>query len=64
MYRKTKCSICEYEQETFVSYYAHKKLWDKNHNLENCLSVRRSQNAFDKMFSESLDTLAKLSIIR
>jgi hypothetical protein len=64
MYRKTKCSVCEYEQEDFVSYYLHAKTWKANHDLENCLAIRKSKKVFDEMFSESLDSLAKLSIIR
>ncbi len=64
MYRKTRCSNCEYEQETFASYYLDRKQWDKNHNLKKCGEIRKSKNAFDKMFRESLDSLAGLSIIK
>ena len=64
MYRKVRCTNCDYTQIDSVSYYKHKKTWDSNHDLENCLAIRKSKNAFDKMFSESLDSLAKLSIIR
>jgi hypothetical protein len=64
MYRKVRCSVCEYTQEDSVSYYLHAKAWKANHDLEKCLAIRKSKNAFDKMFSESLDALANLSIIR
>jgi hypothetical protein len=64
MWRKTKCSVCEYEQETFLSYYMDKKMWDTNHNLDNCLTIRRASNAFDKMFAGTLDSLNKLSVIK
>jgi hypothetical protein len=64
MYRKTKCSNCEYEQETFVSYYLDRKQWDKNHNLKKCGEIRKSKNAFIAMFGDVEDALASLSIIK
>jgi hypothetical protein len=64
MYRKISCVNCDYTQEDSVSYYLHAKTWKANHNLENCLAIRKSKKVFDEMFSESLDALAKLSIIR
>jgi glutaredoxin-related protein len=62
MYRKTRCANCDYIQEDSVSYYLHAKAWKANHNLENCLAIRKSKKVFDEMFSESLDSLANLSI--
>ena len=64
MYRKVRCTNCEYTQVDSVSYYLHAKAWKANHNLENCLAIRKSKNAFDKMFRESLDSLDKLTIIK
>ena len=64
MYRKTKCSNCEYEQETFVSYYLDSKMWKANHNLEKCGEIRKSKNAFIAMFDNVEDALASLSIIK
>jgi hypothetical protein len=64
MYRKTNCANCDYTQEDFVSYYLHAKTWKANHDLENCLAIRKSKKVFDEMFSESVDALAKLSIIK
>jgi hypothetical protein len=64
MYRKTVCTVCNYTQEDSVSYYLHAKAWKANHDLDNCLSIRRSQNAFEKMFAESTTALANLSIIK
>lgn len=64
MPRTMKCTVCGYTQKDYVSYYKHKKTWDTNHDLDNCLSIRRSQNAIDKMFSESLNALANLTIIK
>jgi uncharacterized membrane protein len=64
MYRKVKCLVCEYEQVDTVSYYLHAKTWKANHDLEKCGEIRRSQNAFAKMFSESLDSLSRLTIIK
>jgi uncharacterized membrane protein len=62
MFRKVKCLVCEYEQTDSVSYYLHAKAWKANHDLEKCLAIRKSKKAFDEMFSESLDALAKLKI--
>ena len=64
MWRKTKCSVCEYEQETFLSYYLDSKMWKANHDLEKCGEIRKSANAFDKMFAGTLDSLNKLSVIK
>jgi hypothetical protein len=64
MPRLMKCTVCGYTQKDYVSYYKHAKAWKANHDLDNCLSIRRSQNAFASMFSESLDTLSKLTIIK
>jgi uncharacterized membrane protein len=64
MFRKVKCLVCEYEQVDTVSYYLHAKAWKANHDLDNCLSIRRSQNAFDKMFAESKTALSNLTIIK
>jgi hypothetical protein len=67
MWRKVRCSVCEYTQIDSVSYYLHAKAWKANHDLEKCWEIRKSiqsKNAFDKMFSESLDSLANLTIIK
>jgi hypothetical protein len=64
MYRNVRCSNCEYTQIDSVSYYLHAKAWKANHDLDKCLAIRNSKNAFDKMFSESVDALANLSIIK
>jgi hypothetical protein len=64
MYRKVKCLVCEYEQVDTVSYYLHAKAWKANHDLKACKAIRENKNAFDKMFSESLDALANLTIIK
>jgi hypothetical protein len=64
MWRKVRCSVCEYTQIDSVSYYLHAKAWKANHNLEKCGEIRKSKNAFDSMFPETLDSLSKLSIIK
>jgi hypothetical protein len=64
MYRKVRCSNCEYTQIDSVSYYLHAKAWKANHNLDKCNSIRQSKNAFDKMFAGTLDSLDSLSIIK
>jgi hypothetical protein len=64
MWRKVRCSVCEYTQVDSVSYYQHAKAWKANHDLDNCLSIRRSQNAFAKMFAESTNALANLTVIK
>lgn len=43
MYRKTRCSNCEYEQETFLSYYLDAKKWKANHDLEKCSAIRKEK---------------------
>jgi hypothetical protein len=62
MPRLMECSVCGYTQEDYTSYYKHSKAWAKGHDLNACWELRRSQKSFDEMFSESLDSLAKLSI--
>jgi hypothetical protein len=64
MFRKVSCTNCEYTQVDSVSYYLHAKAWKANHDLEKCGEIRKSKNAFDKMFSESLNALDKLTIIK
>ena len=64
MWRKVRCSNCEYTQVDAVSYYLHAKAWKANHNLEKCLAIRKSKNAFDEMFSGTLKSLNKLTIIK
>ena len=44
MWRKTRCSNCEYEQETFVSYYLDNKQWNKGHDLVKCGEIRKKKN--------------------
>ena len=43
MWRKVRCSVCEYEQVDSVSYYLHAKAWKANHDLDKCLSIRRAK---------------------
>ena len=64
MFRKVRCTNCEYTQVDSVSYYLHAKAWKANHDLDKCRSIRQSKNAFDKMFSESLNALDKLTITK
>jgi hypothetical protein len=64
MWRKTKCSNCEYEQTTVLSYYLDRKQWDKNHNLVKCGEIRKTKNAFVAMFGNVEDALASLTIIQ
>jgi hypothetical protein len=64
MYRKVRCSNCEYTQIDSVSYYLHAKAWKANHDLEKCGEIRKSKNAFDSMFAGTLDSLNKLTIIK
>ena len=64
MWRKVKCSVCEYEQTDSVSYYLHAKAWKANHDLGKCGEIRKSKNAFDKMFAGTLDSLNNLTIIK
>ena len=64
MYRKVRCSNCEYTQIDSVSYYLHAKAWKANHDLEKCLAIRKSKNAFDSMFAGTLDSLNNLTIIK
>ena len=66
MYRKVKCLVCEYEQTDSVSYYRHAKMWKANHDLEKCLAIRKTKKAdlLSSMFSESLDSLSNLTIVK
>jgi hypothetical protein len=64
MYRNVRCSVCEYTQIDSVSYYLHAKAWKANHDLEKCLAIRKSKNAFDSMFAGTLDSLNNLTIIK
>jgi hypothetical protein len=64
MWRKVRCSNCEYTQIDSVSYYLHAKAWKANHDLEKCLAIRKSKNAFDSMFAGTLDSLNNLTIIK
>jgi hypothetical protein len=66
MYRKVRCSNCEYTQIDTVSYYLHAKAWKANHNVKACNELRKqkSNNAFDSMFAGTLDSLNKLTIIK
>ena len=64
MPRKMECKVCGYTQEDYTSYYKHRKTWSKNHNLDACWELRKSQNAFDKMFGESLTALSNLTITK
>ena len=66
MYRKTKCSVCEYEQTTVLSYYLDSKMWKANHNVKACNELRKqkSANAFDSVFAGTLDSLANLTVVK
>jgi len=66
MWRKVKCTVCEYEQTDSVSYYLHAKAWKANHDLEKCLAIRKTKKAdlLASMFSESLDSLSNLTIVK
>jgi hypothetical protein len=66
MYRKVRCSVCEYTQIDTVSYYLHAKAWKANHNVKACNELRKqkSNNAFDEMFAGTLQSLNNLSIIK
>ena len=66
MYRKTKCSVCEYEQTTVLSYYLDSKMWKANHNVKACNELRKqkSANAFDSMFAGTLDSLDNLTVVK
>jgi hypothetical protein len=64
MWRKVRCTVCEYTQVDSVSYYLHAKAWKANHDLDKCLAIMRSQNAFAKMFAESNSALSNLTIIK
>jgi hypothetical protein len=66
MYRKTVCTNCNYTQEDSVSYYLHAKAWKANHNVKACNELRKqkSANAFDSMFAGTLDSLAKLTVVK
>jgi hypothetical protein len=64
MYRKVRCTNCEYTQIDSVSYYLHAKAWKANHDLEKCLAIRKSKNAFDEMFAGTLESLNNLTIIK
>jgi len=66
MWRNTKCSNCEYEQTTVLSYYLDRKMWNANHDVKACGELRKqkSLNAFVAMFDNAEDALASLSIIK
>lgn len=64
MYRKTRCTNCEYEQETFVSYYLDNKQWNKGHDLVKCNEIRKNKKVFTEIFPGTLDALANLSIVK
>ena len=64
MYRKTRCTNCEYEQTTVLSYYLDRKQWDKGHDVVKCNEIRKTKNAFIAMFGNVEDALASLSIIK
>jgi hypothetical protein len=46
MYRKVRCTICEYTQVDTVSYYKHAKDWKANHDLKMCLAIRRNKKDY------------------
>ena len=65
MWRKVRCTVCEYEQVDTVSYYLHAKAWKANHDLKACRAIRENKKDYlSEMFSESLDALSKLTIIK
>ena len=61
MYRKTRCTNCNYTQTTVLSYYLDAKMWNANHDVKACNELRKQKNL--EMFPGTLDALAKLSII-
>jgi hypothetical protein len=63
MYRKVRCTNCEYTQVDSVSYYLHAKTWKANHDLDKCREIR-NKKAFDEMFAGTLESLNKLTIIK
>jgi hypothetical protein len=64
MPRLMECKTCGYTQQDYTSYYKHRKAWAKGHDINKCWELARSQKAFDQMFSESVDALGNLSIIK
>ncbi len=66
MYRKTRCTNCNYTQEDSVSYYLHAKAWKANHNVKACNELRKQKSleAFNAMFDDVDDALASLSILK
>jgi hypothetical protein len=66
MYRKVRCSNCEYTQIDSVSYYLHAKAWKANHDVKACNELRKQKSleAFNAMFDDVDDALASLSIIK
>ena len=64
MPRKMECKVCGYTQEDYTSYYKHSKAWAKGHDLNACWELRKAQNAFDQMFSQSLKSLDNLKITK
>jgi phage FluMu protein Com len=64
MYRKTRCTNCNYTLEDSVSYYLHAKAWKAGHDLKACLEIRKAKNAFDEMFAETTTALSNLTIIK
>jgi hypothetical protein len=64
MPRKMRCITCGYTQEDYTSYYKHKKTWVRNHDLNGCLEIRRNNDELASMFTESLDSLSKLTLIK
>lgn len=66
MYRKVRCSVCEYTQIDTVSYYLHAKAWNANHDVKACNELRKEKNlkAFVAMFDNAEDALASLSILK
>jgi hypothetical protein len=66
MYRKVRCSNCEYTQIDTVSYYLHAKAWKANHDVKACNELRKQKSleAFNAMFDDVDDALASLSIIK
>jgi hypothetical protein len=61
--RTWECQGCGYKDSQVGTYYEMKKSWDTVHTLQFCKD-KKAEIAFDKMFSGTLDSLNKLSVIK
>ncbi len=49
MYRKTTCTNCNYTQTTVLSYYLDRKAWNKGHDLDACLELRKMSEGYARL---------------